>query len=35
MSKDKSKYIDGMLRVREIVMKAFRELVGSPRKGKG
>jgi hypothetical protein len=35
MSKDKSKYIDGMLRVREIVMKAFRELVEPPHKEKG
>jgi hypothetical protein len=35
MSKDKNKYIDGMLRVREIVMKAFRELAEPPRKEKG
>jgi len=35
MSKDKSKYVEGMLRVREIVMKAFRELVKPPHKDKG
>jgi hypothetical protein len=34
-SEDKSNYIDGMLRVREIVMKAFRELVEPPHKEKG
>jgi hypothetical protein len=34
-SEDKGKFIDGMIRVREIVMKAFRELVKPPHKDVG